>query len=595
MWKTCSVLGLLAAIVALPFVMRRQTGSDAWKHGDPVLVVISPHNEAIRQEFAWGFSAWHQRVHGKPVKIDWRVIGGTTEIIRYLESEFTTSFRGWWRGQGKAWPAGGGDMVLDRRFKASPVPENVRTNEAERVRWEQKAELHAAFRAKDDPAAFGAGVDLMFGGGAFDHGKMSGEGLIVPPWQKGSEPTGLLASADGIALVPEKMSGESWRTPTYFGTALSTFGICYNIDRLRDLGVTNPPARWKDLADPAWFGQVGLADPTKSGSIAKAFEMIVQEQCWRTVVDAGFTASQVASFESRIEKERLPEGRLPDGVPPQYQEALERGWLNGINLIRRIGANARYFTDSASKVPIDVSMGDAATGVAIDFYCRYQAEVSAGPDGPRMVFVTPAGGSSVSADPVSLLRGAPHRDVAVRFIEYALSEEGQQLWNYRPGEPGGPQRFALRRLPIRRDFYPSGDPAVQAAHAKHRAHSSDDLGDPVINPYAIAASFDYQPRWTGGHFNVHRNLIRAMCMDSGEELKSAWKAILANGGPAAQPRAMEMLERLPDDPEPLTWRSAPAVDRRHKPHDLMSAWTRYFRKSYGEARKAVVPGGSVTP
>jgi ABC-type Fe3+ transport system substrate-binding protein len=586
MWKVWTIVGALALVLALPFAMRRQAATDAWKSGDPVLVIISPHNEAIRQEFSWGFSAWHQREYGGPVRIDWRVIGGTTEIIRYLESEFITSFRGWWGGQGKTWPAGGGDMILDRRFKAAPVPEAVKTNDAERLRWEAKAELHAAFRAKDDPAAFGAGVDLMYGGGAYDHGKMSGEGLVVPPWPRGSEPAGLLTGADGTVLVPEKMSGESWRTATYFATALSTFGICYNRDRLRDLGVTNPPARWEDLADPVWFGQIGLADPTKSGSIAKAFEMIVQEQCWQAVSAAGFTTSQVASFEARIEKERMSEGRLPDGVPPAYQESVERGWRNGVNLVRRIGANARYFTDSASKVPIDVSMGDAAAGVAIDFYGRYQAEVSAGPGGPRMVFVTPAGGSSVSADPISLLRGAPHRDLAVKFIAYALSEEGQRLWNYRPGEPGGPRKFALRRLPVRRDFYPSASPGAQAAHEKHRRHASDDLADPAIDPYAIASTFEYQPRWTGGHFSVHRNLIRAMCMDSGEELKAAWRAILDGGGPAAQPDAVVLLERLPDVPEPLNWRSAPAIDRANKAHDLMREWTRFFRRSYDEARAA---------
>lgn len=584
MWKTCSILLVLAIIVALPFVLRQRTGDDAWKPGDPVLVVISPHNEAIRQEFAWGFSAWHQRTYGQPVRVDWRVIGGTTEIIRYLESEFITSFRGWWRGRGKTWPAGGGEMILDRRFKAEPIPETVRTNELERARWQQKAEVHGAFRAKDDSAAFGAGVDLMFGGGAYDHGKIAGEGLTVPPWASGNEPAGLFVDTAGEVLLPEKMSGESWRTSTYFGTALSTFGICYNLDRLLDLGVTNPPTRWEDLAEPVWFGQIGVADPTKSGSIAKAFEMIVQEQCWKAVTDAGFSVAQVAKFEKAIGAARLPDGDLPEGVPAAYQEAVERGWLNGVNLVRRIGANARYFTDSASKVPIDVSMGDAAAGVAIDFYGRYQAEVSAGPGGPRMVFVTPFGGSSVSADPISLLRGAPHRELAVRFIAYTLSEEGQQLWNYRPGEPGGPRKFALRRLPIRRDFYPSVRPTVQAGHAKHRARTSDDLGDPGVDPYAIAASFEYQQRWTGGHFSVHRNLIRAMCMDSGEELKAAWKTIVAHGGPSAQPEAMALLNRMPDVPEALTWRSAPILDRTHKPHDLMSDWTKFFRKSYEEAK-----------
>jgi hypothetical protein len=30
--------------------------------------------------------------------MDWRVIGGTSEIGRYLESETQASFRAWWTG-----------------------------------------------------------------------------------------------------------------------------------------------------------------------------------------------------------------------------------------------------------------------------------------------------------------------------------------------------------------------------------------------------------------------------------------------------------------------------------------------------------------
>lgn len=38
------------------------------------LVVLSPHNEAIREEFERGFSRWHA-AHGEAVDIDWRMVG----------------------------------------------------------------------------------------------------------------------------------------------------------------------------------------------------------------------------------------------------------------------------------------------------------------------------------------------------------------------------------------------------------------------------------------------------------------------------------------------------------------------------------------
>jgi ABC-type Fe3+ transport system substrate-binding protein len=228
---------------------------------------------------------------------------------------------------------------------------------------------------------------------------------------------------------------------------------------MRAQGIARPPEQWDDLADPAWFGTLGLADPTKSGSIAKAFETIVQVECRKAVVAAGFGAL-AGEYEARIAAARLPAGEMPPGVPAEYQQAVAAGWEAGLRLIQRLAANARYFTDSASKVVLDVGAGNAAAGLCIDFYGRFEADVSNGgrPDG-AMAYATPRGGSAVSADPISLLRGAPHRETARRFIEFVLGEEGQKLWCYRVGTPGGPQKYALQRFPIRRDFYPSDNPA----------------------------------------------------------------------------------------------------------------------------------------
>jgi ABC-type Fe3+ transport system substrate-binding protein len=551
--------------------------------GDPVLVIISPHNEAIRREFGRAFSDWHARRHGRPVKVDWRNIGGTTEIMRYLAAEYVASFRAWWRSRGREWPPGGGELLLDTRFKPDAPPAEIRADAAALRRWELHRELHQAFRAADDPAAFTCRIDLFFGGGTYDHGKAFAQGLTVAPWPPEHPPPDTIAGPGGEILIPREAGGEVWRTATFFGNALSTFGICYNLDRLAELGLPVPSA-WRDLTDPRYFRQLGVADPTKSGSIAKAFEIIIHEQCWRAVRRAGFRDEQVAQYEARIGRAGLPAGELPPDVPAAYQAAVEQGWVEGLRLVQSLGANARYFSDSASKVPLDVSAGDAAAGLAIDFYGRHQSEVSRAPDGePRLRYVTPAGGSSVSADPISLLRGAEHRELAVRFIAFVLSADGQKLWNYRAGAPGGPARFALRRLPIRRDFYPSDDPGLQAAYERHRAHTSDALGDPAVNPYELAREFTYQSRWTGAHFGVQRDLIRAMCMDAGEELQGAWKAVLNHGGPEQQPAAMALLGRMPDRPEPLTWTSAPGIAKRFEPVDYMREWTLFFRESYRQA------------
>lgn len=592
MLRNLAIIAALVVVVALPFIFRKPAEVEAWRPGDPELIVITPHNEAIRREFARAFSAWHQRRYGRPVKVDWRNLGGTTEIMRYLNGQYVAAFRAWWREQDRDWPVGGGGMILDRKFKPDAPP--AFESEADREAWERRRDLYTAFRAVDDAPAFSSGIDLFFGGGAYDHGKASAQGMLVAPWSNGP-PAELLRSADGVALIPEKLGGERWRDKTWFGNALSTFGICYNRDRLADLGIDRPPERWDDLGDPRWFGHLGVADPTKSGSIAKAFEMIVHDQVRRALHAAGFDEATIADYEGRIADARGDDGVMPEGVPAAYQQAVEEGWLNGLLLLRRIGANARYFTDASGKVPIDVASGAAAAGVVIDFYGRTQAEITRDEQGEeRMIYVTPRGGSSVSADPIGLLRGAPNRETAVRFIAFVLGEEGQRLWNARPGSPGGPERYALRRLPIRRDFYPSDDPALDAAYRANAAYYTDPLGDEDVDPYRLAQSFVYYPRWTSRHFGFFRDFVRAMCLDAGEELKAAWKAILEAGGPEAQPDAMALLEAMPGDPEPIAWVTAPSLGKRHERMDLLKAWTLFFRDRYEAARRRAEEGTEET-
>lgn len=557
MKRNLSVLLVAALVIALPFIFRQRPEQEQWSPGDPMLVVISPHNEAIRYEFGRAFNRWHIEHHGVPVRIDWRIIGGTSEIARYMEGETQAAFRGWWTGpKGHNWPRGGTFALTNHRFQAKGADPELLA-------------LRMTLRETDDPTAFSTGLDLFFGGGEYDHSRAYAKGLTVNAWPEGV-PESVVSLESGQEVIPERLSGETWRAEGFMGTALSTFGIVYNHDRLADLGVKEPPLRWVDLTNPVYHRQLGVADPTKSGSVAKAFEMIIHQQVNRAVEAAGF------SWETEYG---------PDSDNPVYRAAIEAGWLDGINLVRLIGANARYFTDSAGKVPIDVSTGNAAVGLAIDFYGRYQAETSRDPltGTERMRYVTPVGGSSVSCDPISLVRGAPNRELAVRFIEFTVSEEGQRLWNYRPGTEGGPEKFALRRLPIRRDFYPSEDPSLQGRYEEHAPHTSDDLSDETVNPYHLASQFTYVSGWTGRHFGIHRNLIRAMCLDAGDELSAAWAAIARAGGPEAVPEAMEALLALPDG---VTWSGVLDSERYSSANQMtyMREWVLFFREHYRRAR-----------
>lgn len=493
------VFSLLAAVLVAPFALRPKTERVA--DNSERLIIISPHIESIQAEFARAFREHMRENHGRDVTIDWRQPGGTSEIARYLRSEVSTRFETLWKKRtGQPFTLAIRDAFtnskLDPKTEEGQVGDHTlslptRLNEA------SPEELALAARRLYLQSNLGAGIDLFFGGGAFDFERQASAGLLVARDPSGQFGPGALAEQHpdwfSDAVMPQHFGGEPYRDPEYrwVGTVLSAFGICYNRDVLDRLGIEEAPDEWIDLEDPRYLGQIALADPTKSGSTTKAFEMLVQERIQTLAQERGLDEAA----------------------------AVEAGWNEAMRLILRISANSRYFTDSSAKVPRDVAAGDAAAGMCIDFYGRSYNELHHDPTTgrSRVEFVMPVGGSSIGADPVAMLRGAPHPELAHRFIEFVLSTEGQKIWNYRPGEPGGPAREALRRPPIRRDFYKDAN----------RVH----MTDPAFNPYEAVADFTYHPEWTAALFNSLRFVIRAACMDAHQEQVAAWEALVAAGLP----------------------------------------------------------------
>jgi hypothetical protein len=135
----------------------------------------------------------------------------------------------------------------------------------------------------------------------------------------------------------------------------------------------------------------------------------------------------------------------------------------------------------------------------------------------RLAYFTPVGGSSVGVDPIGLLRGAPNREAAELFIEFVLSLEGQKLWDFKVGTPGGPVRYALRRPPVRKELYA---PEWQQFRS-----------DPKVDPYRDAADFIYHPEWTGPLFRTISFFVRVACLDSHDEQAAAWREMIAAGMP----------------------------------------------------------------
>src|ERR1700722_714979 len=52
------------------------------------LVIITPNNQDIRNEFAAAFSDWHQAKFGSPATLEFLTPGGTNDIERQLETSY---------------------------------------------------------------------------------------------------------------------------------------------------------------------------------------------------------------------------------------------------------------------------------------------------------------------------------------------------------------------------------------------------------------------------------------------------------------------------------------------------------------------------
>ncbi len=433
--RLIGVLVLLGLIVALPLVMKRESETASPASADDTLVILSPHNESIRKEFGEAFAAFWKKEKGRTIYVDWRTPGGTSEIR----------------------------MVID-----------------------------AGFKAAEETGREGIGVDLFFGGGEPDFAGQAKQGRFVVLDVFAEEP-GLFGEG---GMIPEIFTGERYyaEDKVWVGTCMSQFGICYNPDFIKRLGIA-VPKEWQDLGDPAYAGSLALADPTKSGSVARTFELLVQGE-----------------MQSFLRNQRLE-------TRGQKEKAMADGWDEGLRLIQRMAANARYFTDSASKIPQDVGQGNAAAGMSIDFYGRSYAEELKTKDGrPRVVWIAPKGGTTMSADPIAVLKGAPHGKIAQEFVTFCLTKEAQRLWFQKPSTDGGPRERALHRTPIRRDMYDAETLALTTI--------------PDARPYEDEGNFTYDRALTGKVFNTLRQLVKVMCIDSHEEMKAAWDAIIAAGMPA---------------------------------------------------------------
>ncbi|MDG2477981.1 MAG: extracellular solute-binding protein [Phycisphaerales bacterium] len=458
-WKEIIVVTLFLIVLLLPLIFEGEASVGA--HSGRQLVIVTPHNEQIRSEFEHGFEKWHQRVYDEPVDVVWSVPGGTSEIRRMLLAQWSAALEQGHQPGGDADLVFGGGSYEHSKLKSGATQRMHNMSRTDLELWLRRIgveDVNAAIEAKQVDVGI-VHVELETDGGAWT---INAAAAIsdVPPMDLSQLPA--LYGRESVAGTNLWDPDHRW-----FGTALSSFGIIANSDELAARGLDVPDS-WVDLADPRLDSAVSMVNPAQSGSVTTAFETILK--------------------------------RL--------------GWSKGWQILRRAAANARTFSASSLRGPTDVASGDAAMGVCIDFFGRYQQQALADHGAPgRLIYVDPQGETTLDPDPISMLANPPDPELAARFIEFTLSENGQALWQFAPADrkPGelGPRRFALRRLPVRDSMY-----------REHFEHFVDQ-----VDPFANAAIPEHQDRAMRAFIAP---LMQAMAMDERTKLRAAWGAIVSH-------------------------------------------------------------------
>jgi phosphoglycerate transport regulatory protein PgtC len=187
----------------------------------------------------------------------------------------------------------------------------------------------------------------------------------------------LLQKADaGNPAVPAKIGSYPINDPEgmYYGQALAGYGIMWNT-RYLAANKLPEPREWADLAKPEYFSHVAISSPSRSGTTHLTVETILQGEGW------------------------------------------QKGWAQ----LLQIAGNCAAITERSFGVPDGVANGQYGVGLVIDFF-----GLAAKNSGMPVEFVYPSVTAIVPAN-IALVAGSKAPDAGKRFIQFTLSDEGQQL------------------------------------------------------------------------------------------------------------------------------------------------------------------------
>lgn len=257
----------------------------------------------------------------------------------------------------------------------------------------------------------------------------------------------------------------------YVGFAASGYGIMYNTRYMRANNLP-APKEWDDLKAPIYFGHVGISAPSRSGTTHLTIETILQGE----------------------------------------------GWAKGWATLLEIGGNLTQVSDRSFGVPDAVNSGQYGVGIVIDFF-----GLSAKASGFPVEFVYPSVTTLVPAN-IGIIANAKNQKIAEAFIEFLLSEDGQQILL---------------------------DPKIQRLPVRPATYAKAPVGYP--NPFKdqkLGARVNFNADLSEGRYELINSLFDRLITFRLKELNAAWKAIqdaekkLGSGGSAEAKRLIAEARRL---------------------------------------------------
>lgn len=257
----------------------------------------------------------------------------------------------------------------------------------------------------------GISIDVAWGGGPTVFNVLDDMGFLLPiNHQKRQEHYAVVYELSKIpptiaGAATYKVDGEG--NIRWIGASVSSFGFTINKLVLDRYGLPKPTS-WEDLAKPEYarylpaIRLMGIADPVRSTSNLRIFEIILQA----------------------------------------------KGWKEGWRILTLMAANSIIYQGSG-EVRDAVIMGDIGVGTTIDFYGYMAMAVN-----PSCEYVAPHGETIVNADPIAIVNITKYPVHASAFVAWVLSEYGGQLlWLHKEINriPVNPKTFEIEIPPDMRN------------------------------------------------------------------------------------------------------------------------------------------------